>query len=315
MSERRHPLSGFALALAVVLTVGCSESLEVVTTTTSEPRPPIPEGVLVAVPQQNREDPAKNQFQVKIMNKSDDRFRVTSVQLVWGGFTTERVPKDSIVVAGQSLDLPVPFPGARCVGDGTKAKMPPLETAGVRLGLDDGTEREVPVVDHWFVLRSLYLDDCRRNRIEALVTIEWAELERVEFDGRPVTAGVLRLTRRESTDPVTVTFVSGTIPYNVEFPTVADGEPLVTLAVGESVAEVPMRFTEARCDPHALAEVKQPFKFIAQVDLGDGVLVPYIIIPARESWTPIRSTANEGCLVAGKIVELGETTPTTSVAG
>ena len=37
-------------------------------TTTTEPKIEIPLGVLVAVPTQNREDPAKNQFQVQIHN-------------------------------------------------------------------------------------------------------------------------------------------------------------------------------------------------------------------------------------------------------
>ena len=44
--------------------------------------------MLVAVPTQNREDPAKNQFQVQIHNGTDDRFDLDGVQFVWDGFTT-----------------------------------------------------------------------------------------------------------------------------------------------------------------------------------------------------------------------------------
>ena len=61
---------------------------------TTEPKLPIPEGQLVAVPQQNREDPAKGQFQVQVVNGTRERFEVTSVQFVWAGYTTPVTPRD-----------------------------------------------------------------------------------------------------------------------------------------------------------------------------------------------------------------------------
>ena len=44
--------------------------------------------MLVAVPTQNREDPAKNQFQVQIHNGTGERYDLDGVQFVWDGFTT-----------------------------------------------------------------------------------------------------------------------------------------------------------------------------------------------------------------------------------
>ena len=78
--------------------------------------------------------------------------------------------------------------------------------------------------------------------------------------------------------------------------------------------EVPIRFTESRCDPHALAEVKQPHKFVAQVDLGDGVLQPFVVVPDQADWIPMRRTADEACVVTGQVVFVGEETPTASSA-
>ena len=180
------------------------------TTTTLEPKILLPIGQLVAVPQQNREDPAKNQFQVQVVNDTDRRFDVLSVQFVWAGYTTPIMPRDSTVVGGQTIDFPVSFPGATCVGDGTIDTMPPLDGAMVLLGVGDGTILEVPVIDRWHLARRLYLDDCLRQQIESMVTIEWAELHEEEFDGRPVTAGVLRLTRLAGTSMITIQSVSGT---------------------------------------------------------------------------------------------------------
>ena len=73
----------------------------------------------------------------------------------------------------------------------------------------------------------------------------------------PVTAGVLRLTRGTSTDTITIDTISGTVPYSFETVDTVDGEPVAVLTAGTDMVEVPIRFTESRCDPHALAEVKQ----------------------------------------------------------
>lgn len=268
-------------------------------------------GQLVAVPQQNREDPAKNQFQVQVVNDTDARFEVLSVQFVWEGYTTPAMPRDSTIVGGQTIDFPVSFPGATCVGDGTIETMPSLDGATVLLGVGDGTIIEVPVIDRWHLARRLYLDDCLRQRIESMVTIEWAELREEQFEGRPVTAGVLRLIRLTATTAITVQSVSGTVPYGFE---VIDGdpaEPVVFIAANESVGEAAIRFVESRCDPHALAEVKQPHKFVAQVDLGDGVLIPYVVIPAETMWVPMRLTADKACVATGKVVFAGDSPETT----
>ena len=56
--------------------------------TTTEPKIEIPLGVLVAVPTQNREDPAKNQFQIQIHNGTHDRYDLDGVQFEWAGYTT-----------------------------------------------------------------------------------------------------------------------------------------------------------------------------------------------------------------------------------
>jgi hypothetical protein len=258
------------------------------------------------VPQQNREDPAKGQFQVQIVNGTRDRFDVTSVQFVWSGYTTDVVPRDSTVVGGQIIDFPVPFPGATCAGDGTLTTMPSLDDALVLLGAPDGTVREVPVVDKWRLARSLYLDDCRRQRVDREVTFEWADLHEEVYEDRPVTVGVLRLTRGTATGEVRVEAVSGTIPYSFEAIATGIGETVAVLADGSESVEVPIRFTEGRCDPHALAEAKQPHEFVLQVDLGDGQLIPHVVRPDPDDFVPMRRTADAACVATGQVEFVGE---------
>ncbi len=166
-------------------------------TTTTEPEIEIPDGILAAMPTQNRVDPAKGQFQVKIFNRTDERFTVIGVQFVWEGYTTPVTERHDIVVSGQRIDFPVKFPGATCVGDGTRATMPDPATATVRLILDDGSERIVPVFDVDHLARRLYLEDCERQMIDSLVAIELVDLHAVEVDGRPVTEGCTAADRGE----------------------------------------------------------------------------------------------------------------------
>lgn len=273
---------------------------------TTEPKLDIPLGVLVAVPTQNREDPAKNQFQIQIHNGTRDRYDIDALQFDWAGFTTPMTPRDSVFVGGQVIDYPVPFPGATCVGDGTRATMPSLDEARVVLQLDSGETVDVPVVDKWHMARRLYEEDCEKQMIEQQVAIEWVDLHEGEFEGRPVTVGALRLTRKAGAGEYTVLEVSPTVPYVFEAVDTEVGEPVVTLAADADTAEVPIRFIESRCDPHALAEIKQPTKFVAQVVLGDGTQHPYIIYPERSYWTPMRLTADKACVQLGKVEFLGE---------
>jgi hypothetical protein len=274
-------------------------------TTTTEPEIVIPDGILAAMPTQNRVDPAKGQFQLKVINQTDERFTVVGVQFVWEGYTTELTERHDIVVSGQRIDLPVKFPGANCVGDGTIATMPDVASATARLVLDDGSERIVPVFDVDHLARRLYLEDCERQMIESLVAVEWVGLHTAEFDGRPVTAGELRLTRRASSAGVSVVSVSNNVLFVFEAPDAPPGGAVVTLAEGVDEASAPIRFVESRCDPHAISEASQPFKFIAQVDLGDGDVHPYVVTPPVEAQIPMRQTMEAACVELGEVEFFG----------
>jgi hypothetical protein len=286
--------------------VPAASSTSIPASTTTEADVPLPTGVLFAVPTQNREDPAKGQFQVQLHNDTDGRYDLTAVQFRWAGYTTPVVERTAVIVGGQTVDLPVPFPGATCAGDGSIDTMPSLDDAAVVLRLVDGSEVEMPVVDQFHLARRLYLEDCERQMIDAQVGIEWVDLHEEDVEGRPVTAGSLRLTRRDGTGEVTVRSVSNTVPYEFVAVDTAVGGSVAVLPDGVEQVEVPVRFLESRCDPHALAEVKQPTKFIAQIVLGDGTEHPYIIYPERSYWNAMRATADEACVILGEVEFVGQ---------
>ncbi len=96
--------------------------------------------------------------------------------------------------------------------------------------------------------------------------------------------------------------MSNNVLFGFEAPDAPPGGPVVTLDEGVDEASAVIRFVESRCDPHAISEASQPFKFIAQVDLGDGDVHPYILMPPVEAQIPMRQTMEAGCEALGEIV-------------
>ncbi len=172
----------------------------------------------------------------------------------------------------------------------------------------DGRVFDVPVYDVLHFARKLYLDDCERQLINTQVEIQFDDLHEVILEGRPATEGVLRLTRRQSSDTIIVKFVSNTI--NFTFVRIEGNHgPVATLPADKSVVEVPIRFIEGRCDAHALSESSQPFKFYAVLDLGDGIERSFATVPASADQIPMRHRVEAACDILGKIGFVGEQSP------
>ena len=288
------------VALAAVL-AGCSPSGSEVTVakTIAETPITIPKGVLAAMPFQNRLDVAKEIFQIKLINGTPDAVDVIAVQFVWDGLTTAIAYRENSILAGDRIDFPVPLAPANCWGDGTQGSMPDLASAVAAVTLRGGQVLEVPVFDVEHFARNLYLKDCERQHIIRAVDIQFADIHEVTVDGRPVTEGVLRLTRRQSLDTIAVTFISNTIIFT--FVSLgASQNPVATLRSDQSIVEVPVRFIEGRCDAHALSESSQPFNFYAVVQLGDGIERTFRTVPAVADQNPMRRTVESGCKILAK---------------
>lgn len=265
----------------------------------------VPAGIVSAELFQYRIDWAQGVVQARIRNDTDHQFKVVGVQFVWQGLTTPVSVRADTVVPKQLIDFPVTLVAAQCAGDGTAADMPSLSTAVVHLQLDDGSEIDAPVTDPKGVAAGIYLRDCERQMIDRMVTIEWADLHEAPLEGRPVTEGVLRLRRGEGTGTVTVQAVSNTILYRVE-PLAGVDTPIAVLDAEVSSVDVPVRFVENRCDAHARAESSQSFRFFADIDLGDGVVRSYEILPSPDDQVAMRARLEAGCAVISDAGFLGE---------
>ncbi|MEO6570428.1 MAG: hypothetical protein ABIO83_02665, partial [Ilumatobacteraceae bacterium] len=151
----------------------------------------------------------------------------------------------------------------------------------------------------------LYRDDCERQSIDRLVQLEWTDLHEETFERRPVTVGALSMTRRDGVGEYAILSVSNTIPFVFQAVDGAVDGAVVTLPDTAETASADVRFLESRCDFHALGEIKQPTKFVAQLRFPDGTVHPYIIYPDRSQWSPMMQTAYDACVVLGEVVSLG----------
>jgi hypothetical protein len=307
-----------ALVAGVMLLTGCAggaavsatsesrsepSSTTVSSTTSTEPLITVPTGVLAAVPFQNRLDVAQGIFQLKLYNGTDQQLDVVGVQLVWDGLTTEVSHRENTLVAGDRLDYPVSLAPANCVGDGDVADMPDLKPAVAKVHLRDGSVLDAPVYDVKHFARMLYLDDCARQLVLRTVDIEWAELHEVTLEDRPVTEGVLRITRKDGVADVSVLAILNTINYTVF---AGDATPLAVMPADLDLLEVPVTFLEGRCDVHGLSESSQPYKFVVLVDLGDGVQRSVAVVPAPEDQLAMRERSERACKILDEIHFAGQ---------
>lgn len=259
-----------------------------------------------AAPVQYRIDVTQGVFQLQVHNGSDRSVRVSGVQLRWPGLTTAVAARDDTIVPGQRIDLTVPLAPADCAGDGGEADMPTLDDAQLRLVLDDGSEVTGTIDDARGVLRGLYLRDCTRQRVARMIDIRWADLREVEREGRPVTEGVLRLRRLAAVGPVAVVGLRGSVLFSIEPTGPAPGDqPLLVLGPGADVAELPVRFVEARCDTHARAEASQPFRFLVDLELA-GEQIAYELVPDEADRTAARDRFERACAILGEDGFVGE---------
>jgi hypothetical protein len=203
------------------------------------------------------------QVQVRITATGTTPFTVTSVQLDSPGF--EVLPAKAFSTGfgpGQVIDLPTAFGAV----DRSVAVDP--VAARVTVVRPDGTAKELRVPLSGGTMAQVHEEECAVEGVLAVVDVAVGA-----FAGSGETLGADVVLTRRSGDDVAV--VSALLPSVVLEP-VPDEDLPVRMAAGDQRLRLPVAFAAQRCDPHALAETKQPFLFPMIVTVGDGddVAVP-----------------------------------------
>ena len=252
---------------------------------------------LTADPLQYRDDIATGQMQLQLTNHLEEQLQVAGVQFLWEGFDSELRTLDTLIGVGQRIDLPVSVRAPRCRIEGTTVLAPPpTDSARVVLTLADGTTRTAEVTDADGTAIAIHHAGCERRMIESQVVIGFDDVRRDEIDGRPMTVAELTLDRVAATSTVRVVAAGNTIPFTLRFPDLPAASPvLMELPSGREQSSARVRFSEGRCDAHAVAETKQPFRFVLQLDLGDGVDHSYVVQPDPAVQPEMLATVADGC--------------------
>jgi hypothetical protein len=205
---------------------------------------------------------------LRVVNEGDAPLTVTGAGLRWSGYGPEFTrEQDATLAPGQTLDLHVLLPKARC-GQGEE----PI--SGVVTTADETRVQRLTRSGQQF-LRRLWQRGCDDALVADNTSVSYASGWRVT-DGSTSLDGALRLVRKDGTEPVTVRYADGSVLYDLVLP------HDVTLAADQRRVAVPLSIRPGnRCDEHAIGQATAPFAFRVGVRVGTGsdaretlVLVP-----------------------------------------
>ena len=194
---------------------------------------------------------------LRVVNEGDEPLAVTGAGLRWSGYGPEFTrEQDATIAPGQTLDLRVLLPEARC----DEGKEP---ISGVVSTADETKVQELTTSGQQF-LRRLWLRGCRDALVAENVKISYAPGWRIAPDDESLD-GTLRMVRQEGSEPVTVLNSDGSVLYDLVLPR------QVTLVADDPRVDVPLSIRPGnRCDEHAIGQATAPFTFRIGVRVGDG---------------------------------------------
>ncbi|GAA2875068.1 hypothetical protein Acy02nite_36380 [Actinoplanes cyaneus] len=241
---------------------------------------PGPELHLTATAEQWRVHEVNRQLAIALHNNGDVPVHVTRVEPVLPSFDGESgVDTDALLpVGGLRVDVPVPYGTGSCVAAAAASHV----VVDARAEGSTVVERlTLPLPDPNPLLDKLLRADCATQRIEQSVTLRFGPWTDAGASGLRGSLVVERTAA--ATGTITVHELDGNVMYALRLPA---RTPLASVTAAAPTASVPLTATPGRCDPHALAEIKKPFEFLATVTLDGGdKLVTDVPVPDADRKT------------------------------
>jgi hypothetical protein len=233
--------------------------------------PPVP-GIEAEVVRHRTDVPVTGQVHVRVTDTGEQPFTVTAVAIDSPGFAP--LPPTALTAAfepGRTVDLRTAFGEPDC------AAQPGPLAARLTVARPDGTVEELRVPLAGDDLDVVHREACA---VAGVLAVAGTGLTDLAAAGDSVT-GTLVLTRTGDDDRA-VRVVDARRSVVLEL--AVDGLPLV-LPPGEERATAGVSFTAASCEPHVLADTKQPFVFPLWIGVGDAepVPVPLSVDPAQQA--------------------------------
>ncbi len=219
---------------------------------------------LSATAEQWRVHEVNRQLAIALHNNGDVPVRVSRVEPVLPSFDGEAaVDADALLpVGGLRVDVPVSYGTGTCAP--TAAASHVVVTARPE-GSAVSQRITIPLPDPNPLLDRLLAADCATQRIQRSVTLRfgpWTDAGPAGLHG-----GLIVERPAAATGTVRVRELDGNVMYKLELPSAV---PLAEVTAARPTVSVPLTASPARCDAHALAEIKKPFEFLATVALDGG---------------------------------------------
>jgi hypothetical protein len=199
---------------------------------------------------------------IRVSNRGSEPVRVTQIELVTDSFVpTGPISKDVVIDAGRVKGLEVIYGEAVCGGETAPPLAPMLAKLVVVVG-DQTHTVELPLPDHSGMTFRFH-NDCAAQTVAAAADIR---LEGWSIAANGELLATLVVERRAGDEPLTLHMMRGSVLYRLIPP---QEEPIDVLPSGQARLEVPIRVNAARCDGHAMADVKFPYRFPITLSVGD----------------------------------------------
>jgi hypothetical protein len=244
-------------------------------------------GTITAEVQRSRLFELQRQLKLVVSNEGDEPVELTRLQMDSALF--EQAPaqdRPSTLEPGEQVGIPISFGPSVC--DDSEAADDPPE---VLLTLD-GEQLRLPLAQHPDdALASLNARECGTQAVLDAASLTWSE--DIERTGPFTLRTTLDLEQAVDGSSVTVDEIRSSVVFTVE--PEGDGVPLLEVDDEHVSDQVPVTFTAARCDAHALTESKKTFRFTAFVHLDGGEAVRIEV----EATGPLRAQLEaflEACL-------------------
>ncbi|WP_436528051.1 hypothetical protein [Actinoplanes sp. HUAS TT8] len=220
-----------------------------------------PELHVTATAEQWRVHEVNRQLAIALHNNGDVPVHVSRVEPVLPDFDgAAAADTDALLpVGGLRVDVPVSYGTGSCA---TTAAASHVVVWARAEGSTVVEKLTVPLPDPNPLLDKLLHADCATRTIERSVGLRfgpWTDA------GAAGLHGSLEVTRNSGT--VRVLELDGNVMYALDL---AATTPLAEVSASTPAASVPLTASPARCDAHALAEIKKPFEFLATVTLDGG---------------------------------------------
>ena len=231
---------------------------------------PVP-GIEAEVVRQRTDVPVPGQVHVRVTDTGDQPFTVTAVAIDAPGFAP--LPPTALSAAfepGRTIALRTAYGAPDCAAPAG----PPA--ARLTVTWPDGTREELRVPLAGDDLDVVHREECAIAGALAVADIGLTGLTAAD----DAVIGTVVLTRAGDDDrAVTVLDARRSVVLDVA----VEGLPL-ELRPGEERASAEVAFTPASCEPHVLAETKQPFLFPLSVAVGEAepVAVPLPVDAAQQ---------------------------------